>query len=128
MEASGSSFGTLLAVGFLAAAKASKEKSSLELKDVAVIMKEVADAISTRGGANAGDKTFLDSILAVQSCLEDRSPQVDVRTAIRTAVASTILEYREKPNRIGRARMFGDRSIGMDDPGMVAFAHMVDCV
>ena len=37
-------------------------------------------------------------------------------------------EFRDKPNRIGRARIFGERTIGMDDPGMVAFKIMVDAL
>ena len=37
-------------------------------------------------------------------------------------------EFRDKPNKIGRARIFGERTIGMDDPGMVAFQVMLGAV
>lgn len=33
-----------------------------------------------------------------------------------------------EPNRIGRARIFVDKTIGLDAPGMVAPPRMVDAV
>ena len=35
---------------------------------------------------------------------------------------------RQQPNRIGRARMFAERSIGLDDPGMVAMQRMLQAL
>jgi len=35
---------------------------------------------------------------------------------------------RGKPAQIGRARIFGDRSIGLDDPGMVVFRTMLQAL
>jgi hypothetical protein len=32
---------------------------------------------------------------------------------------------RSTPAQVGRARIFGDRSIGLDDPGMVVFYTML---
>ena len=34
--------------------------------------------------------------------------------------------FRDRPNRVGRARMFADKTIGLDDPGMVALQRMVE--
>ena len=36
--------------------------------------------------------------------------------------------FRDKPNRMGRARMFADKTIGLDDPGMVALLRMVEAL
>jgi dihydroxyacetone kinase-like protein len=44
----------------------------------------------------------------------------------RNAASKAIEEFRDKPNRIGRARMFAEKSIGMDDPGMVAVLRMTE--
>jgi dihydroxyacetone kinase-like protein len=44
----------------------------------------------------------------------------------RNAAANAIEEFRNKPNRIGRARMFAEKSVGMDDPGMVAVLRMTE--
>jgi dihydroxyacetone kinase-like protein len=35
---------------------------------------------------------------------------------------------RSKPAQVGRARIFGDRSIGLDDPGMVVFWTMLQAL
>ncbi len=124
LEASGSSFGTLLAVGLLSAAKETKGREELERSDVSALLKLSADAISQRGGAHPGDKTFLDAMLAARDAL-DRSSTEDSRVATVSAVASAISEFRQKPNKIGRARMFGDQSIGIDDAGKIAFLGIV---
>ncbi|WP_192871708.1 DAK2 domain-containing protein [Variovorax sp. JS1663] len=42
------------------------------------------------------------------------------------ASCAALAAFRDKPNRIGRARMFAEKSIGMDDPGMVALQRMVE--
>ena len=34
--------------------------------------------------------------------------------------------FRDQPNKLGRARMFGEKSIGLDDPGMLAFRRLLD--
>jgi dihydroxyacetone kinase-like protein len=44
------------------------------------------------------------------------------------AARAALDAFRDKPNRIGRARMFADKTIGMDDPGMVALLRMVDAL
>jgi phosphoenolpyruvate---glycerone phosphotransferase subunit DhaL len=43
-------------------------------------------------------------------------------------VDRTLNEFREKPAKVGRARIFGERTIGMDDPGMVALRVMVNAL
>jgi uncharacterized protein (TIGR03086 family) len=40
------------------------------------------------------------------------------------AADGALERFRDQPNRIGRARMFADASIGLDDPGMLAFARL----
>jgi len=41
-------------------------------------------------------------------------------------VQQTIDDFRDKPCQIGRARIFQDKSIGLDDPGMVAFKRLLE--
>lgn len=55
--------------------------------------------------------------------------QIILGKNVRLKAAGEALEaFRDKPNRIGRARMFADKSIGIDDPGMVALQRMVDAI
>lgn len=126
-RASGSSFGTLLAVGFLTAAKTVGQREALDRGALAQVLTAVQQALSQRGGAALGDKTMLDSLAAITSALHareaDAGPQA-LKDAAVQAAASALDAFRQLPNRIGRARMFADRSIGLDDPGMVAMQRM----
>jgi phosphoenolpyruvate---glycerone phosphotransferase subunit DhaL len=129
-RASGSSFGTLLAVGFLAAAKNVGERPALDRDALVVLLVAVAEALSQRGGATPGDKTMIDSVVAIASALRDTkdlAPSALAFTA-RLAAGDALDVFRERPNRIGRARMFAERSIGLDDPGMVAVQRMVQAL
>ena len=126
-RASGSSFGTLLAVAFLTAAKAVGARESLDRAALADLLGAVGDAISQRGGANAGDKTMLDSLAAIAAALREApDTSADALKALTREAAQQALDaFRDRPNRIGRARMFAERSVGLDDPGMVAVQRIV---
>ena len=125
-KASGSSFGTLLMVAFMAAAKHTAGRAELAWTELPGLLQAVLDAMAARGGAALGDKTVLDALAAAQvaSC-GLCEPQAQLQAA-RSAVDAAIDGFRQLPNRIGRARMFGERSIGLDDPGMIAFRRMLD--
>ena len=75
------------------------------------------------GSAALGDKTVLDTIDAAARAL-DSHPEDSV-SAVITAVDETLALFRDRECKIGRARIFADRSVGLDDPGMVAFRVMV---
>jgi dihydroxyacetone kinase-like protein len=127
-KASGSSFGTLLAQGLLVAARNTPEQKMLTRTDVAALLSEAIQVLSTRGGAVLGDKTVLDALDAAACALRSANDDDDLRAITLKAVRQTISTYRDKPNKIGRARMFAERSIGMDDPGMIAFLRIVEAV
>lgn len=127
-KASGSSFGTLLAIGFLQAAKACALRESLDRDALVVLLTNVQEAISARGGASTGDKTMLDSLDSIVAALRQSPDGADaqaLKQAARDGAQGAIEAFRGRPNRIGRARMFAERSIGLDDPGMVAVRRMV---
>jgi len=124
-RASGSSFGTLLAVGLLTAAKTLQGRQDLAPIEVPDLLDAVLNALQSRGGASLGDKTVLDAIEAVRVAIADCGDPAEQHDRAVTAVDAALSEFRHKPNCIGRARMFADRSVGLDDPGMVAFRHMV---
>jgi len=127
-KASGSSFGTLLTVALMTAAKRSAGVQALDRADIASLIGEVVSTLSARGGANLGDKTVLDGLHAIELALDAAPDDADLRKPASDAVRAALDAYRGKPNRIGRARMFADRTIGMDDPGMVALQRMVDAL
>lgn len=124
-KASGSSFGTLLTVALMTCAKRCAGVDSLTRADLAALLTEVVAALAARGGANLGDKTVLDGLHAVATALAS-SHDGDARRVASVASRAALDAFRDKPNRIGRARMFADKTIGLDDPGMVALQRMVD--
>ena len=122
-KVSSSSFGTLVATGLMAAAKQTIGKTELAHEALSQILKSACQKMSERGSAALGDKTVLDTIDAAARALE--SNPVDPAGAVITAVEQTIALFRDRQSKIGRARIFADRSVGLDDPGMVAFRVMV---
>jgi dihydroxyacetone kinase-like protein len=129
-KASGSSFGTLLGVAFLSAAKTVGQREALDRDMLVALLADVGEALSQRGGAVTGDKTMLDSRAAIVGALRDApdaTPAV-LKDAARRGAQQALDAFRGHPNRIGRARMFAERSIGLDDPGMVAVQRMVQAL
>lgn len=127
-RASGSSFGTLLTVAFMTLGRRLENQSALAWRDLPAMLQAALDAISQRGGAKAGDKTVLDTLAAARDAIEGLDDPHKQHAAARVAVDETIASFRTRPNRIGRARMFAERSVGLDDPGMIAFRHMLASV
>jgi dihydroxyacetone kinase-like protein len=127
-KASGSSFGTLLTVALMTSAKRCAGLASLDQAQLAALLAEVVTTLSARGGASLGDKTVLDGLQAIHVALVAKPERTDVRRVASHAVRAALDAFRDRPNRIGRARMFADKSIGLDDPGMVALQRMVDAL
>lgn len=122
--ASGSSFGTLLAGGLLFAGKWLEAGKALDRVTLPELLRQAVQKLSARGGAQLGDKTMLDSLQAIAQAIEEASPHDGLADVARAATASALNDFRRRPNRIGRARMFAEKSIGLDDPGMVAVMRM----
>ncbi|MDA7417283.1 dihydroxyacetone kinase subunit L [Xenophilus arseniciresistens] len=123
-KASGSSFGTLLTVALMTAAKRCAGSEALARSDLAALLGEIVDTLAARGGASLGDKTVLDSLHAVRQALAEAPEGAALRPIACDAAQAALDAFRDRPNRIGRARMFADKTIGMDDPGMVALLRM----
>ena len=127
-KASGSSFGTLLTVALMTSAKRCAGTASLGRTELAALLTEIVNVLSARGGAALGDKTVLDGLQAVAQALATAPQDAALRPVARLAIRDALDAFRDKPNRMGRARMFADKTIGLDDPGMVALQRMVDAV
>lgn len=129
-KASGSSFGTLLAVAFLTAAKGVGPRDTLDRVALVELLDQVGQALSQRGGAVLGDKTMLDGLAAVANALRhtNATSAEGLKQAARDGATQALDTFRQQPNRMGRARMFAERSVGLDDPGMVAVHRMVQAI
>lgn len=124
MVATGSSLGTLLATGLLTAGREAKGRETIAAGDLAHLVTAARDAMGARGGASSGDKTVLDSLDAIAAALKDVATPQEASAAAAKAASDVLEAFRTRPNRIGRARMFGDQTIGVDDPGMLAIKEL----
>ena len=127
-KSSGSSYGTLLATGLMSVAKKKKGQQEIQVEEISALLNDALDAMKQRGKAELGDKTVLDVIAASSQAAKDQSDGSSVLKAINDAVTSTIDEFRSRQSKIGRARIFSEKSIGLDDPGMLAFRKMLDAL
>lgn len=124
-KSSGSSYGTLLATGIMTIAKEVKGRSAIEAGEVSALVAAARDKMQARGKAELGGKTVLDSLDAVARATEGVSDPADVADAAAAAANDALETFRGKRATIGRARIFGDKSVGLDDPGMLAMTRIV---
>lgn len=125
---SSSSFGTLFATCMMTVAKPTKGMTEVLWKDLPGFLDRCVDAMMARGKASLGDKTVMDAVSGAARAAAGKDDPAALLTAARQGIAEALATFRDKPNRIGRARIFAERTIGMDDPGMVAFKVMVDAL
>ena len=123
---SSSSFGTLLATGMLAAAKATKGRSEAEFSEIPQLVAAARDAMMARGKGELGQKSVLDVLDAVARETGGHDDPAELAAVAGQAVTDTLDHFRDLPAGLGRARMYGDASRGLDDPGMLAVKRMLD--
>ena len=125
-KVSGSSYGTLVATGLMSAAKATRGRTAVEWSEISALVAGAMEAMRARGKASLGDKTVLDTLDAVAAATAGLDDPQAILAAARQAVADTMDRFRGEQAKIGRARIFGEKSIGLDDPGMLAFRRVLD--
>lgn len=127
-KSSGSSYGTLTATGLMAMAKALKGRTSVDAAEVSGLVGAARDAMMARGKAELGGKTVLDSLDAVARATAGLSDPRAVAEAAVIGARAAMVEFRDRPATVGRARIFAEKSRGMDDPGMLAMTAIVEAV
>ena len=124
-RASGSSLGSVVAIGLAAAGKVLQGRDAVDAAELAGAARAAVDAISARSGAAPGDKTVLDSLVSIGDAL-GAEPQDGSLVEVGIAASERALaEFRDRECRLGRARVYGARSAGRDDPGMLAAALLL---
>ena len=124
-KTSGSSYGTLLATGLMSMAKTLKGETAVDPARTSELLGNARDAMIARGKADLGGKTVLDSLHAVVNATEGLSDSAAIADAAAQAVDEALDAFRDVKASVGRARIFGDKTIGMDDPGMLAMRTIV---
>ena len=117
VKRSGSSFGTLIAFSFMNISKNLKGKTECNHDDIVSIFETALKTILDRGKTNLGDKTIADSLDLIIKKLKDNQNYSDV---FKSATKQALENFKGKKIKIGRARMFEDKTKDLDDPGMFA--------
>ena len=117
VKRSGSSFGTLIAFSFMNISKNLKGKTECNHDDIVSIFETALKTILERGKANLGDKTIADSLDLIIKNLKTNQNYSEV---FKSATKQALEDFKGKKIKIGRARMFEDKTKELDDPGMYA--------
>ena len=124
-KVSSSSFGTLTAISFLVLAKEYKDKKEIKNIEIFSGIEKIIEGISSRGKSKVGDKTILDSfneiLIAIRSNTEE-----DLGVLAYKASERAINKFKGKECKIGRARMFAEKSKELNDPGMYAISKLCE--
>jgi len=123
---SGSTFGTLLATGLMSVGKALQGRAEAVWQETPDLLAGALEAMQRRGKAALGDKTVLDAVAATLDALRGVASAEAMLPAARQATEAALARLHSQPARQGRARMFGERSTGKDDPGMVAWLRLLE--
>ncbi len=124
-KVSSSSFGTLFATALMTIAKQTKGSTEVAWSDIPALLERVIEALAARGKSSLGDKTVLDALSGAAKAAEGKSDPGELLNAASDGVNAALDQFRDQPNKVGRARIFGDKTIGLDDAGMVAVQKMV---
>ena len=121
VKKSGSSFGTFIAFSFMNISKNLKGKSECNHEDILSIFEISLKTILERGKTNLGDKTIADSLDLIIRNLKDNQNYSDV---FKLSTKQALEDFKGKKIKIGRARMFEDKTMDLDDPGMFALNRL----
>jgi dihydroxyacetone kinase-like protein len=125
-RASGSSLASVLGIGLMAAGKVAGEGATVDEKTMAGMLDAAVAAIQERSGATPGDKTVLDTLIAIRDA--PAKPEQDAVDAATAAATFALETFRAKEARVGRARVYGAKSIGHDDPGMLSLVLLLRAI
>ena len=123
VKKSGSSFGTLIAFSFMNISKNLKGKVECNHDDIIVIFETALKTILERGKTKLGDKTIADSIDLIIKNLKDNQNYSEV---FKSSTKQALEDFKGKKIMIGRARMFEDKTMDLDDPGMFALNRLAN--
>ena len=123
VKKSGSSFGTLIAFSFINISKNLKGKTECNHDDIIFIFETSLKTILDRGKTNLGDKTIADSLDLIVKELKSNQ---DYSNVFKSATKQALEDFKGKKIKIGRARMFEDKTKDLDDPGMYALSKLTE--
>lgn len=129
MAVIGGSSGVLYGSAYLGAAKVMKGKEYIEYQTLYEMLKAMLEAIMSRGNAQRGFKTMVDSLaLAVdcyEKCLTDGIDQAAALKAVKQAAIDGAESTRAMEAVRGRATYQANKGVGHLDPGAVTMSYQI---
>lgn len=116
-EASPSSLGTIMFMGLLGGGKAIASCEDLGSRELGEFFRGWADAIMTKTGSKAGEKTILDAVLPGAEVLLSSDDLEDGIKKAYEASEKGMLSTKEMKAVHGRAAYYQEKSIGLQDGG-----------
>ena len=124
----GSSLGTLIITAMMTAGKLNAGQQAMDWSRLGEVIAAIRDAAMARGKAELGAKTIIDGLDALAKAVDGKDDPAAIAAAARDAMDAVLATFRQRPSAMGRARMFAEKSVGLDDPGMLGLAEIVRAV
>jgi dihydroxyacetone kinase-like protein len=120
-KAAPSTMGTLVATGFMRGGKVVADLAALDTRALASFFRAFTAGIMERGKTRPGNKTVVDALDPAATAIEAAAARgADVRTALAEAAEAAEqgrAAARQMMSQHGKAAVFREQTIGVDDPG-----------
>jgi dihydroxyacetone kinase-like protein len=129
-EANPSTFSAFFATAFRKAAVVMEGKKHIGLNDIADMFEAAVNGIMKLGKARSGDKTMLDALVpaaqAFQKGAQSGSTLLETLQEATVCAREGMEHTKELKAQVGRARSFGERTVGIQDPGATVVYLFLD--
>ncbi len=130
MSVIGGSSGVLYGSAYLAAAKTLKDKETIGNEELCGVLSAMLDAIMSRGNAQPGWKTMIDSlhpaVECYKACLAEGTSEEETLKKVKQAALDGAESTRGMEAVRGRATYQADKGVGHLDPGAVTMSYQIE--
>ena len=121
-----STMGTLIASGFMKAAKAVMGNTALDVAGTATFAEGFVNGIMERGKGKPGDRTIIDSLYpaaqALRAAADAGKSLVEGCADAQQAAEQGVEQTKQMMPQFGRAVYFGEKALGRPDQGAIVGA------
>ena len=130
MSVIGGSSGVLYGSAYLAAAKTLKDKETIGNEELCGVLSAMLDAIMSRGNAQPGWKTMIDSlhpaVECYKACLAEGISEEETLKKGKQAALDGAESTKGMEAVRGRATYQADKGVGHLDPGAVTMSYQIE--
>ncbi len=123
-----STFGSLVALGLSAAAKALGDEERDDLSSLVVALEAAIAMVQRRGQAEPGEKTLLDALIPALEAAREATSLTEALSLMRLAAIVGTEEMVSAVPKHGRAAWVGERGSGIPDAGSVVVVRALEAL